>query len=79
MPRYYFHLHNDMDVSDEEGMGLPDLEAAREQALENARVMACVSIKEQGNVNLDHYIEVTDERGEALFKLTFREAFTVTG
>lgn len=40
VPRYYFHLLNDLDAPDEEGKELPDLAAAREQARYNARFTA---------------------------------------
>ena len=29
MPRFFFHLHNDIEAPDEEGLELSDLEAAR--------------------------------------------------
>jgi len=32
VPRFYFHLIDDFDAPDEEGVELPDLEAAREHA-----------------------------------------------
>ncbi|WP_129794368.1 hypothetical protein [Sphingosinicella sp. CPCC 101087] len=79
MPRYRFHIRDDIHADDDEGRELPGLEAAREAALEGARDLVCDAIKRQGNVNLDHYIEIADDRGETLLKVTFREAFTVTG
>ena len=33
MPRYFFHLHNDIDCPDEEGLELPDLTTARMHAI----------------------------------------------
>lgn len=32
MPRYFFDVHDDLDIYDEEGMVLPDLDAARAEA-----------------------------------------------
>ena len=78
MPRFYFHLYNDVIALDEEGAELPDLAAAREYALENAREMVCSSIK-AGHLNLDHRIEVTDDGGERVMTLTFRDAFILEG
>lgn len=66
-----------MHVDDEEGREFPDLGAAREFALENARVLVCESIK-LGHLNLDHYLDVASDTNEG-FRLTFREAFTITG
>ena len=40
MPRFYFHLRNDLSVDDEEGVELPDLAAARDHAIYNARSIA---------------------------------------
>lgn len=76
MARYYFHLRNDVDTDDEEGIELPDVAAAREHAIENARMMVCESVK-QGHLHLDHCIFVTDESGEQVVTVTFREAFTL--
>jgi hypothetical protein len=76
VPRYYFHLHETVDVEDEEGAELPDLAGAREYALENARDMVCGDIK-TGVVNVDHRIEVVDEEGQSVLSLTFGEAFMI--
>ena len=78
MPRYYFHIHNDIHAEDEDGIELADPAAAREQALEGARELVCASVK-LGHLNLDHYIRVTDEGGAQVLKVTFRDAFTITG
>jgi hypothetical protein len=78
MPRFYFHVFNHVVAMDEEGTELPDLEAAREQALEGARELVCESIH-KGELNLDHRIEVTGEAGEKLLTISYRDAFTLTG
>jgi uncharacterized protein DUF6894 len=78
MPRFYFHVFNDVVAMDEEGAELPDLEAAREQALEAARELVCESIH-HGHLNLDHRIEVAGEGGEKLMTISYRDAFTLTG
>ena len=46
MPRYFFHLHNDVDAVDEEEVELPDLPAAQLVALHHARFSAGQAIKE---------------------------------
>ena len=79
MRRFHFHIHNDIEVQDEEGKEFADEAAAREYALEAARDLVCVSIREYGAVNLDHSIEVADPGGAVLFSVTFRDAFTITG
>lgn len=39
MPRFYFHLYNDVVTADDEGRMLPAIEAAREVAVREARGM----------------------------------------
>ena len=78
MPRFYFHVFNDVIAIDEEGLELPDLETAREQAMESARELVCEGIH-KGHLNLDHRIEVEDEAHNKVLILTYREAFTVRG
>jgi hypothetical protein len=78
VPRYYFHLYNDLISLDEQGLELSDLGSAQERAVEEARTMACDSVR-NGHLNLDHWIEVSDERGETVHRLTFRDAFTIAG
>ena len=78
MPRYFFHVYNDIVATDEEGMELPDLAAAREQALEAARELVCESVH-KGQLNLDHRIEVEDAQGNMVLCVSYRDAFTVTG
>ncbi|MDB5667533.1 MAG: hypothetical protein JWL74_483 [Alphaproteobacteria bacterium] len=79
MPRYFFHIRNDVDVDDPEGTLLTDESAARGLALDSARDLVCAHIREHGGVNLDHRIEVADESGTLLFSVTFRDAFTIVG
>ncbi|HEX8366028.1 MAG TPA: hypothetical protein VD887_04270 [Allosphingosinicella sp.] len=78
MPRYFFHVFNDEITLDEEGIELPDLDAAREQAIESARALVCESVK-HGHLNLDHRIEIADETDARKMTVTFREAFSLEG
>ena len=78
MPRYFFHLRDDVDVDDDEGSVLRDVTAARTKAVEGARELMCATLKE-GYINLNHYILVTDEGGEVLFELPFSGAVQVRG
>ena len=79
MPRFHFHLHEEDEVEDDEGLELPDLAAAMAHALESARDIACANIVEHRTVDLDHFVEVTDGEGTELFRVTFRDAFEVRG
>lgn len=76
--RFYFHLHNDVHTVDEEGRELPDAQAARALAENEAQVMAAESVR-VGHLDLSHYVEVADENGETLFKVTFGDVVSVRG
>lgn len=63
---------------DKEGSELPNAEAARALAENEARVMAAESVK-KGHLDLSHYVEVADESGETLFKVRFGDVVCVRG
>jgi hypothetical protein len=78
MPRFFFHLYDDVIAQDEEGLDLPDVAAAREQALFSARAL----VAEQallGSIKLRHRIEVEDENGRPVLVLPFRAAVEIEG
>jgi len=76
MPRFYFHLYNDVTNCDDEGKELPDPSAAHVQALVYARDMAAVAVRE-GYLDLSHRIEVTDQDGGLILEMPFRNAVQV--
>lgn len=76
MPRFYFNLHDDIVIDDEEGADLPDLAAAKRCAVTTARELACQEIKE-GKLHLGHSIEVVDEDRRPVFTLPYRAAFEI--
>ena len=76
MPRYFFHLHNDIDVIDKEGVELTDAAAARSFALSNARDVAAENVR-QGRLNLTHSIEVVGTGGNPVMTVSFSDAVTV--
>jgi hypothetical protein len=78
MPRYFFHLYNDETVMDEEGRMLPDLSAARANAIGEAREMMLETVAE-GRINLSHRIDIADEAGAVVGTVSFGEAVTVEG
>ena len=72
MPRYFFHLYDDMVVMDEEGSEHADLDAARAAAIANAREMACAEVLD-GHLNITHRIEVADEAGAVQLTVRFED------
>jgi hypothetical protein len=73
VPRYFFHVYDDVIAHDEEGLELPNEEAARLQALIGARDLIAAQVK-HGYLIRSHWIDVADEEGQVLFKVTFGEA-----
>lgn len=76
MPRYYFHLHNDLETRDEEGIELSDLAEARDVAEHEARAIAAHTVA-QGRLDLTHSIEVTDASGATVLVVRFGEAVEI--
>lgn len=79
MPRYYFHLRNDLDVPDEEGLELPDLGAAIKAARENALFSLSQTAKDEAKINFSHRIDIEDEQGRILDTVWFRDVVKVEG
>jgi hypothetical protein len=72
MARYYFHLFDDMVTLDEEGVDLPDIAAARSNAITTIRGLICGDVQ-SGRLDLRHRVEVTNDK-ERLFTVSYGEA-----
>ncbi len=70
MPRYFFNVHDGMDVEDEEGMELPDFRAARVEAVRLAGRIIDHEADHVASVE-DWRLEVTDQSGLILFQILF--------
>jgi hypothetical protein len=79
MPKFYFHLHNDIDAPDEEGVELPSLEAAREYATENALFTMAQTLKDEAHINFHHHIDIEDEHGNVLETVRFKDVAKIEG
>lgn len=73
VPRYFFHVYDDLGLRDQDGIDLAGPEAARAAALAGARAMMCEQLK-KGRLSLHDRIEVEDEMGEPILTLSFGEA-----
>jgi hypothetical protein len=73
MPRYYFHVHGPKDrLRDEEGLVLPDVEAAWYQAVRSARDLIRADVH-LGCRFEEHAIEIADDRGRPLDQLPLKD------
>jgi hypothetical protein len=67
MPRYFFNIRDGYDVDeDDEGIELPDLEAARAEALATVEELR-EELADAGNIEL----EIVDETGRRLLTVPF--------
>jgi hypothetical protein len=74
MTRYFFHLHEDGDVTrDEEGREYTSIDAARSAAMRDARSIIAADV-ERGRLDLSGRIEVHDGQGQVVLIVTFEEA-----
>lgn len=78
MPRFYLHVCNGTGfVPDEEGQDLPDLEAARMEAVRSARSIMASDVQ-RGILDLSSFIEIEDEGHQLLLTLGFQDAVDFT-
>lgn len=79
MPRFYFHLRNDLDVPDDEGKELPDGAAARAYAEDLVRFEVSEAAKRDGRIVLGHRIDIEDEQHRAVDAVWFRDVLRLEG
>ena len=77
MPRFFFHLHDDLDVPDIEGVECADLTAAHARAICSARSLMCETVQREGRITLHHRIDVEDDRKVVLASVAFRDAVRI--
>lgn len=76
MPRFHFHLYNDIETADPVGRIFPDFGAARGDAIRSAREIMAADLTGKGEINIGHRIELEDEEGE-ISVVAFRDAVTI--
>lgn len=77
MARFFFHVHDDVDAPDDEGLELLDVAAAETEAIRGVRALASEQIS-HGKLNLSHFIEVVDETGSLVRTVSFGDAIELT-
>jgi hypothetical protein len=78
MPRYYFHIFNSTStVEDEEGLELPDLQAARAQAITGIRSVLSTEIL-TGVFDLRGRIDIADAEGKVVETVRYKEALEMS-
>ena len=77
MPRFFFHVRDDVDCPDHEGSELPDLKLARDQAVREARLLMCELLRAEGRIALHHRIDIEGADDTVLASVSFRDAVTI--
>jgi hypothetical protein len=76
VPRFFFHVYDDIVAEDDEGLLLPDIASAELEAVRGARSLACDQVSD-GRLELSHRIDVHDEGGKRLLTVRFAEAIDI--
>ena len=77
MPRFYLHICNgDGFTEDEDGVELPNLEAARREAIKGLRDVMSAEMM-SGELNMASFIEIEDEQHLLLHTVQFSDAVDV--
>ncbi len=79
MPSYYLHLHNaHVDASDDEGVDVVDLLAAKAKAVEGIRGFLAHEVI-RGTLDLRGRVDIADGAGTILLTVPFADAVAVVG
>jgi hypothetical protein len=74
MPLFFFHVkEGDGLLSDPEGSHLPDIEAARAEAIEGARQLISAAVLTGEPMGLGRQMQVDDANGQTLLSIQFRD------
>lgn len=76
MPRYRFHLYNDIQTQDVDGRLFPNLAAAHADAIQSARAVMASELASKGKITLSHRIEIETEEGDVHI-VTFGDAVAI--
>ncbi|NUT00997.1 MAG: hypothetical protein HOP96_08495 [Sphingomonas sp.] len=77
MPRYYFHLYNDVDVPDLEGDEHPDLESAKASAKRQARALIGDDARMNGRITLHHRIDIEDTDRKVVATVKYSDVLNI--
>ena len=78
MARFYLHIRNGAGYAEDlEGQDLPDLDAARDQAIEGVRSVLSDEAR-HGVLDLSGSIEIADGDGKVVLIVPFRDAVRLT-
>jgi hypothetical protein len=77
MPTFYFHLYSGIEARDDRGLQFPDLAAARDEAIMEARELISEFLYRRGCIRPHHRIDVADESGAIVETVAFAELMSM--
>jgi hypothetical protein len=77
VPRFFFHVLDDLDTTDDEGAELPDVQTARQWATSAARTLMCETLKSDGRITLHHRIEIENSQHRTIATVRFGDAVEI--
>jgi len=77
LPHFHFHVHDHLGLThDSDGRELPDIEAARHEAVKGVRSILGDEVS-RGLIDLRGRIEVADPDGKVLLAIPYMEAVSL--
>ncbi|HEX8258118.1 MAG TPA: hypothetical protein VF589_10835 [Allosphingosinicella sp.] len=78
MPRFYFHVCNGNGFTEDSGgKVLPDLPAARQEAITSLRSILAADMN-MGHVNMSSFIEIEDDEHRLMMTIQFMDAIEIS-
>jgi hypothetical protein len=75
MPLYYLHIRDGTELLvDPEGSNLPNLEAARTEAIEGARQLISEAVRTGSPLRMQRAFQIDDADGRTLLNVPFTDA-----
>jgi hypothetical protein len=71
MPRYHFHIYDEVETLDTEGLELPGIEAAIAVAIHELRQLAAYELERDGTVDMATRIDIADDAGRVIERVHF--------
>jgi hypothetical protein len=78
MPRFYFHLYDDVESLDREGLELASVELAVAVASHELRQFAAYGLQRHGRVTMSDRIDIADEHGRVIDTVRCEDVVTLT-
>ena len=77
MPKFFFNIYNTTTTIDYEGLEAANVDDAKARAVREFRSLIAASVLENGELILDHRIDVLNAERERVGRVYLRDALTI--